>query len=62
MDANRKKARELLVNKLDIHLNGENSIEAQRKRLLSKKSYTNEYRREKLRQLKEKWKESENME
>ncbi|XP_066145981.1 mitochondrial translation release factor in rescue [Euwallacea fornicatus] len=58
LEQNKKKARELLLKKLDNQINGENSIEAQTKKLQDKKRYSNEQKKEKMRQLKEKWKKS----
>lgn len=54
---NQKIARQLLVAKLDNLINGENSVEAQKKLIEMKKSSINNQKREKLRLLKEKWKE-----
>lgn len=55
---NRKEARKILVNKLDVLYNGEDSIEAQEKRVSDKKSLEKNRRRKKLTELKEKWKGS----
>jgi len=46
LDANRKLARKLLANKLDVHLNGPDSVEEQEKRLDSQRK---EKKREKTR-------------
>ncbi|RXG50711.1 putative peptide chain release factor C12orf65-like protein, mitochondrial [Armadillidium vulgare] len=59
LEANRKKARELLLNKLDNHYNGEMSIENQKKRIQEKKSLALERKREKRLLMKKAWKESE---
>lgn len=61
LEQNKKRARLLLVTKLDNHFNGENSIEAQTKRLEGKKRNATEQRKEKMRELKQKWKERENI-
>lgn len=58
-DENRKLARELLVEKLDIHLNGEHSLQAQRKLLQEQKRRKEEQRRNKREQLKKLWRERE---
>lgn len=58
---NKKKARELLVIKLDNMVNGEQSVEAQKNAILAKKSQVMSQKREKLRQLKEEWKNRENI-
>nr|AEE61935.1 unknown [Dendroctonus ponderosae] len=59
---NKKIARLHLITKLDNTINGENSVEAQIKRLENKKRGCNEQKREKLNQLKQKWKELQNIE
>jgi protein subunit release factor B len=59
---NRELAREILTQKLDQLINGEESIEAQKKRILEKKSKENTRRSEKLTELKEKWKKREGIE
>lgn len=61
LDENRKTAREMLITKLDNIANGEMSVENQLKRLQEKKMNRNEQKKRKLRELKEKWKEKENM-
>lgn len=61
LEQNKKRARLLLATKLDNHFNGDNSIEAQTKRLEGKKRKATEQRKEKMRELKEKWKERENI-
>ncbi|XP_030759369.1 probable peptide chain release factor C12orf65, mitochondrial isoform X2 [Sitophilus oryzae] len=61
LEQNRKKARQLLVSKLDNLLNGNNSIDAQIKRYTEKKRTSYECKKEKLRQLKDAWKERENI-
>lgn len=53
---NRDRARELLVTRLDNLINGENSVEGQRKALQEKKNNTRQKKQEKMRQLKEDWK------
>lgn len=57
---NKKLARQHLITKLDNTINGENSVEAQMKRLESKKRSSSEQKRDKLNQLKQKWKELQN--
>ncbi|RXG65980.1 hypothetical protein Avbf_15426 [Armadillidium vulgare] len=56
-EANRKKARELLLNKLDNHYNGEMSIENQKTN--PGKKLALERKREKRLLMKKAWKESE---
>lgn len=60
-EQNRKNARSILITKLDNLINGENSVEAQLKRIQDKKSNVKQSKKEKLRSLKEKWKERENI-
>lgn len=60
--ANRKEARKILLNKLDEKLNGENSIENQLKLIREKKSSDATRKRKKRNELKERWKERENIE
>lgn len=59
LDKNKQIARELLVQRLDALLNGEESIEAQRKRIQEKKSKESARRSEKLSKLKEEFKHRE---
>ncbi|XP_014275414.1 mitochondrial translation release factor in rescue [Halyomorpha halys] len=61
LDVNRKTARELLLTKLDNMINGEMSVENQMKSLEEKKSSNMDRKKRKLRELKEKWKERENI-
>ncbi|KZS07130.1 putative Protein peptide chain release factor [Daphnia magna] len=56
---NRELAREILTQKLDQIINGENSLEAQKQRVLKIKSKESSRRSEKLKELKEKWKKQE---
>lgn len=58
---NRKKARTILITKLDNYINGENSVEAQLKEIERLKSNTKDKKREKMRALKEEWKKRENL-
>lgn len=58
--ANQKEARNLLIARLDEHINGEYSVENQKKILLNQKSAKASQKRKKLLELKEKWKEREN--
>lgn len=59
---NRELAREILTLKLDQLINGETSVEAQKKRALEKKSRESSRRSEKIKDLKEKWKKCEGIE
>ncbi|XP_013196075.1 mitochondrial translation release factor in rescue [Amyelois transitella] len=61
-DENRKLAREMLVEKLDETLNGEESVAAQRRRLQEQKYKKNEYKKKKMAQLKSEWKKREGLE
>ncbi|KAG5890124.1 hypothetical protein JTB14_027791 [Gonioctena quinquepunctata] len=56
---NQEIARLNLLTKLDNFLNGENSVEAQLKGVEDKKNLTKQSKKEKLKILKEKWKERE---
>lgn len=60
-DDNRKMARDMLVSKLDGILNGENSVEAQKKKVTDRKYKNSEYKRKKLAKLKAEWKEREGL-
>lgn len=62
LEDNRKEARKILIAKLDNEINGDDSIEAQIKRIERKKSNENDRRRKKLYEMKQKWKERENIE
>lgn len=62
LDMNRKTAREILVQKLDNLINGEMSVEAQKKRILDKKSRDSSRKSEKNKALKQQWKEREGIE
>jgi hypothetical protein len=59
LDTNRQIARELLIEKLDQEMNGENSISNQTKMILEKKSTEKERKRKKMHLLKSAWKERE---
>ena len=59
---NRELAREILTQKLDILINGEMSIQAQKKRVLEKKSKESIGKSEKLSELKEQWRKREGIE
>lgn len=59
---NREIAREILTQKLDLIINGDLSVEAQKKRALAKKSKESIRRSEKLNELKEQWKKREGIE
>ncbi|EDW72418.2 uncharacterized protein Dwil_GK20726 [Drosophila willistoni] len=56
---NRIEARKLLLEKLDEHLNGENSIAAQIKGQEQRKSLERKRRQNKLQEMKKKWQERE---
>ncbi|XP_055375652.1 mitochondrial translation release factor in rescue [Condylostylus longicornis] len=56
---NRKEARKILLNKLDILYNGENSIDAQEKVISQKKLNEKIQRRKKIEAMKEIWKKNE---
>lgn len=60
--SNRKEARRLMIERLDEHFNGEESVENQLKRLDMKKSLSNSSKRKKIDEMKKKWKERENIE
>lgn len=62
LEENRKEARKILAVKLDIELNGEESVEAQTKKVEVKKINEADRRRRKLQEMKQKWKERENIE
>lgn len=62
LEANRVEARKILAAKLDNEINGEDSVEAQMKRIEEKKTNESERRRRKLQEMKRKWKERENIE
>ncbi|XP_075169969.1 mitochondrial translation release factor in rescue [Haematobia irritans] len=59
---NRVEARKILLEKLDVQLNGEFSIQAQLKAIESKKSAERKRRQNKLQEMKQKWKEREEQE
>ncbi|CAG9760548.1 unnamed protein product [Ceutorhynchus assimilis] len=61
LEVNRKKARSILRTKLDNHLNGEKSIEAQIKRLQQKKKAFDDKKKAEKRVMKEIWKEQEKL-
>ncbi|XP_037295436.1 probable peptide chain release factor C12orf65, mitochondrial [Manduca sexta] len=60
-DENRKKARELLISKLDEIMNGEASVTAQKKQIEEKKYKRAEYKKKKRAQLKEEWRKREGL-
>ncbi|CAK1545162.1 unnamed protein product [Leptosia nina] len=60
-DDNRKMAREMLVAKLDEMMNGEESINAQKKRLEENKLKKSDYKKKKRAKLKEEWKKREGL-
>lgn len=59
---NRQEARKILLDKLDAHLNGEFSIQAQLKAIEGRKSAERKRRQNKLQEMKQKWKEREQQE
>lgn len=58
-ESNRKLAREMLITKLDNMINGDQSVEGQRKAIEEKKSTKSDQKRRKRDGLKQKWKERE---
>lgn len=54
---NQKLARKMLIRKLDNLLNGDKSLDGQKKMFEEKKSSVNFYKQNRLRMLKEKWKQ-----
>lgn len=56
---NRIEARKILLEKLDVHLNGEQSIAAQQKALDQKKSTERKRRQGKLQEMKKNWQSRE---
>lgn len=58
-DDNRKKARELLIEKLDDMINGPESVSAQRKLIEEKKYKRNATKKQKISKLKDEWKKRE---
>ncbi|KAJ8920318.1 hypothetical protein NQ315_011980 [Exocentrus adspersus] len=61
LEQNQKRARSILLTKLDNLLNGEHSVEAQIKALDNKKSIVRSQKQNKLNALKEEWKKRENL-
>lgn len=62
LEDNRKRARKILIEKLDEHFNGEESVAAQMKRIEKTKATKANQKRKKLEELKQKWKEREDIE
>ncbi|CAH1972919.1 unnamed protein product [Acanthoscelides obtectus] len=62
LEQNRKRARAILVKKLDNLINGEHSIEAQMKALEERKRISKEQKNDKKRKMKEMWQEREGIE
>lgn len=56
LEDNRKRARNILIERLDEHFNGENSVVAQIKRAEKVKTNKANQKRRKLEELKQKWK------
>jgi peptide chain release factor len=59
LDTNRKLAREMLIEKIDQLINGEESVASQKKRIEESKSIKTNAKGRKLRELKAAWKEKE---
>lgn len=55
---NRKEARKILITRLDNQINGEDSLESQKKQLEQKKIANAKQKRAKLTELKKQWKEN----
>ncbi|XP_008468171.2 probable peptide chain release factor C12orf65, mitochondrial isoform X2 [Diaphorina citri] len=62
LSENRKTARELLVAQWDVQVNGEDSLNAQIRRIDEKRRATQEQKKRKLDALKKAWKEREGIE
>ncbi|KAI5710327.1 hypothetical protein M8J76_008556 [Diaphorina citri] len=62
LSENRKTARELLVAQWDVQINGEDSLNAQIRRIDEKRRATQEQKKRKLDALKKAWKEREGIE
>ncbi|XP_026329825.1 probable peptide chain release factor C12orf65, mitochondrial isoform X1 [Hyposmocoma kahamanoa] len=60
-DENRQLARQMLIDRLDEKLNGEESVLAQKKRLEEKKYKRTEYKKKKVAKMKEEWKKREGL-
>ncbi|KAJ2952889.1 hypothetical protein O0L34_g7252 [Tuta absoluta] len=60
-DENRKLAREMLIQKLDEEINGEESVSAQKRRIEEKKYKKTEYKKKKIAKLKSEWKKREGL-
>ncbi|CAG9585167.1 unnamed protein product [Danaus chrysippus] len=60
-DENRKMARDMLIAKLDDIINGENSVESQKKRIEENRYKKVEYKKKKRAEIKEKWKKREGL-
>lgn len=56
LQKNQTEARRLLIVKLDNRINGENSVENQKKRILDKRSSDQRRKRQKINELKSNWK------
>lgn len=61
LDQNRKEARKLMVSKMDEEFNGEASVANQLKAIEKQKFRESQRRRDKLEEMKKKWKERENV-
>lgn len=61
LQRNRKRARELMVQKMDNLLNGEDSLDNQRRRIDENKNRSQEAKRKKLEKLKLEWKKNEEL-
>lgn len=61
LEQNRRRARELMVKKMDNLLNGEDSLDNQKKKIDEQKQRTNEAKSRKRAKLKEEWKRREEL-
>lgn len=62
LDQNRKMARTILLTKLDNLINGENSVEAQKRLVQNKRKNEYEKKQARIRELKKSWKAQQNSE
>lgn len=61
LEQNQKRARSILLTKLDNLINGEYSVEAQIKAMENQKSILKDKKRDKLKALKEEWRKREEL-
>lgn len=59
---NREEARKMMLEKLDLHYNGERSVQSQIKQLEARRTLEKKRRQQKTQTMKEKWKERERLE